>query len=104
MSLIHHQGGAEGRDLASVTGLSWRKGDGTIVHNEERTILENMDELPFVTPVYKRDLVIENYFGAILSTPISRSIPGAAANRAAPSACAADHRRASLPRAQRRPR
>jgi len=60
---------AEGRDLASVVGLSWRKSDGTIVHNEERAILENMDELPFVTPVYKRDLVIENYFGGYLKHP-----------------------------------
>jgi hopanoid biosynthesis associated radical SAM protein HpnJ len=60
---------AEGRDLASVAGLSWRKADGTIVHNEERTILENMDTLPFVTPVYKRDLVIENYFGGYLKHP-----------------------------------
>ena len=60
---------AEGRDLASVAGLSWRKGDGTIVHNEERAILEDMDQLPFVTPVYKRDLVIENYFGGYLKHP-----------------------------------
>ncbi len=60
---------AEGRDLASVAGLSWRKGDGTIVHNDERAVLENMDELPFVTPVYKRDLVIENYFGGYLKHP-----------------------------------
>jgi len=60
---------AEGRDLASIAGLSWRRGDGTIVHNDERAILENMDTLPFVTPVYKRDLVIENYFGGYLKHP-----------------------------------
>jgi hopanoid biosynthesis associated radical SAM protein HpnJ len=60
---------AEGRDLASVAGLSWRKSDGTIVHNDERAVLENMDTLPFVTPVYKRDLVIENYFGGYLKHP-----------------------------------
>jgi hypothetical protein len=30
---------AEGRELASIAGLSWRKSDGTIVHNEERAIL-----------------------------------------------------------------
>src|SRR5690348_6278802 len=60
---------AEGRDLASVAGLSWRKADGTIVHNDERAVLENMDALPFVTPVYKRDLVIENYFGGYLKHP-----------------------------------
>ena len=33
------------------------------------TILENMDALPFVTPVYKRDLVIENYFIGYLKHP-----------------------------------
>jgi hopanoid biosynthesis associated radical SAM protein HpnJ len=60
---------AEGRDLDSIAGLSWRKADGTIVHNEDRIILENMDTLPFVTPVYKRDLVIEKYFGGYLKHP-----------------------------------
>ncbi len=60
---------AEGRDFASVAGLSWRKADGTIVHNEDRVIVGNMDDLPFVTPVYKRDLVIENYFGGYLKHP-----------------------------------
>jgi hopanoid biosynthesis associated radical SAM protein HpnJ len=60
---------AEGRDLAHVAGLSWRRADGTIVHNEDRTILESMDDLPFVTPIYKRDLVIENYFGGYLKHP-----------------------------------
>ncbi len=60
---------AEGRDLGSVAGLSWRRADGTIVHNEDRAILESMDDLPFVTPIYKRDLVIENYFGGYLKHP-----------------------------------
>ena len=71
---------------ARSSGLSYRNADGVIVHNEDRPILEDMDALPFVTPVYKRDLVIENYFGgylqAILTFP---SIRAAAANRAAPS-------------------
>jgi hopanoid biosynthesis associated radical SAM protein HpnJ len=60
---------AEGRDLSRIAGLSWRRADGTIVHNDERAVLENMDDLPFVTPVYKRDLVIENYFGGYLKHP-----------------------------------
>src|ERR1700740_1235443 len=60
---------AEGRDLEDIAGLSWRQADGTIVHNEDRAILETMDDLPFVTPVYKRDLVIENYFGGYLKHP-----------------------------------
>jgi hopanoid biosynthesis associated radical SAM protein HpnJ len=60
---------AEGRDPAGIAGLSWRKADGTIVHNEDRALIESMDDLPFVTPVYKRDLVIENYFGGYLKHP-----------------------------------
>jgi len=60
---------AEGRDLARIAGLSWRRADGMIVHNEDRAVLQSMDDLPFVTPVYKRDLVIENYFGGYLKHP-----------------------------------
>ena len=78
---------AEGGAWTVIPGLSYRNADGAIVHNEARPILENMDALPFVTPVYKRDLKIENYFIGYLKHPYSRSTPGAAANRAAPSAC-----------------
>ena len=60
---------ADGRDLKSIAGLSWRDAAGKIVHNPDRAILENMDTLPFVTPVYKRDLVIENYFIGYLKHP-----------------------------------
>jgi hopanoid biosynthesis associated radical SAM protein HpnJ len=60
---------AEGRDLAAVKGISWRNRDGVIVHNDEREILEDMDALPFVSPVYQRDLVIENYFSGYLRHP-----------------------------------
>jgi radical SAM superfamily enzyme YgiQ (UPF0313 family) len=60
---------AEGRDLAKVAGVSWRNADGRIVHNEPRATLENMDALPFVTPVYQRDLTIERYFIGYLQHP-----------------------------------
>jgi hopanoid biosynthesis associated radical SAM protein HpnJ len=60
---------AEGRDWSKIAGLSYRNADGIIVHNDDRPILEDMDALPFVTPVYKRDLVIENYFGGYLKHP-----------------------------------
>ncbi|MGA8196107.1 MAG: hopanoid biosynthesis associated radical SAM protein HpnJ, partial [Acetobacteraceae bacterium] len=53
---------AEGRDWADVDGISYRGGAGGIVHNRDRAILEDMDQLPFVTEVYKRDLHIEDYF------------------------------------------
>lgn len=54
---------------SQIKGLSYRNKDGVIVHNEERAILEDMDRLPFVTPVYKRDLVMENYFIGYLKHP-----------------------------------
>jgi hopanoid biosynthesis associated radical SAM protein HpnJ len=60
---------AEGRDWSAIDGLSYRDARGAIRHNRPRAILENMDELPFVTPVYRRDLTIENYFIGYLRHP-----------------------------------
>jgi hopanoid biosynthesis associated radical SAM protein HpnJ len=60
---------AEDRPWHDIKGLSWRKADGGIVHNEPRETLLNMDALPWVTPVYKRDLTIENYFSGYLKHP-----------------------------------
>jgi hypothetical protein len=60
---------AEGKPLAQIRGLSYRAPDGSIEHNEARPILENMDELPFVAPIYKRDLKIGNYFIGYLKHP-----------------------------------
>ncbi len=60
---------ADGKDWNAIGGLSYRDADGKIVHNAPRPVLEDMDQLPFVTPVYKRDLVIENYFIGYLKHP-----------------------------------
>ena len=60
---------AEGREWNSIAGLSYRDADGRLQHNTPRSTLENMDELPFVTPIYKRDLNIENYFIGYLKHP-----------------------------------
>ncbi len=60
---------AEDRPFADIDGLSYRNDQGVIVHNADRAILENMDALPFVTPVYQRDLTIENYFIGYLKHP-----------------------------------
>jgi hopanoid biosynthesis associated radical SAM protein HpnJ len=59
---------ADGRDWKHIAGLSYRTANG-IAHNPERAILEDMDALPFVTPVYKRDLAIEKYFIGYLKHP-----------------------------------
>ena len=60
---------ADEQDWSTILGLSYRNPEGVIVHNGDRPILENMDSLPFVTPVYKRDLKIENYFIGYLKHP-----------------------------------
>ncbi|HKJ74771.1 MAG TPA: hopanoid biosynthesis associated radical SAM protein HpnJ, partial [Alphaproteobacteria bacterium] len=59
---------AEGKPLPDVQGVTWKR-DGTAIRNPERPILHDMDQLPFVTPVYQRDLVIEDYFIGYLLHP-----------------------------------
>ena len=60
---------ADGKAWAGIKGLSYRNGQGVIVHNDDRAVLEDMDSLPFVTPIYKRDLKIEDYFIGYLKHP-----------------------------------
>ncbi|MDR2857946.1 MAG: hopanoid biosynthesis associated radical SAM protein HpnJ, partial [Novosphingobium sp.] len=55
--------------LAEVQGITWRNTEGEIVHNPDRPVIEDMDQLPFVSPIYKRDLKIENYFIGYLKHP-----------------------------------
>lgn len=59
---------AEGRPLGEVRGLSYRS-DGKIVHNPERELIHDMDALPWVVDVYKRDLEIEKYSIGYLKEP-----------------------------------
>jgi hopanoid biosynthesis associated radical SAM protein HpnJ len=60
---------ADGMEFAAIAGLSWRRPDGTIQHNPPRPMIEDMDALPWVSPLYKRDLTIENYFIGYLKHP-----------------------------------
>ena len=60
---------ADGKPWDTILGLSYRDANGEIVHNGERPIIEDMDSLPSVIDVYKRDLKIENYFIGYLKHP-----------------------------------
>ena len=60
---------AEGRPLDAIAGLSYRDQDGKIRHNPERELIADMDALPWVADVYKRDLQIEKYFIGYLLHP-----------------------------------
>lgn len=60
---------ADDQNWASIKGLSYRNAEGVVVHNPDRPILEDMDSLPFVSPVYRRDLAYEKYFIGYLKHP-----------------------------------
>jgi radical SAM superfamily enzyme YgiQ (UPF0313 family) len=48
---------SEGRPLSEVKGIVYKTKDGKIVCNPERELIQNLDELPWVTDVYKRDWI-----------------------------------------------
>ena len=60
---------AEGRPLAEIDGITWRAPDGSIVRNKDRAQIEDMDVLPMVSPIYKRDLDTSKYFGGYQRHP-----------------------------------
>ena len=61
---------AERLPLTEVNGLSYiDAATGKVVNNPPRATIEDMDALPFVSPVYQRDLKIENYFIGYLKHP-----------------------------------
>ncbi|MGH9826927.1 MAG: hopanoid biosynthesis associated radical SAM protein HpnJ, partial [Blastocatellia bacterium] len=51
---------ADGKPLDQIKGISYRK-DGHVVRTERRPQIQDLDSLPWVTPIYKRDLEIERY-------------------------------------------
>lgn len=51
-----------GASLSGVDGLVWRSVSGEIITNKPRTPIHDLDELPFVTEVYKRFLHTPDYF------------------------------------------
>ena len=59
---------ANGARLEDLPGVSFRK-NGGYVHNAEGGSIENLDELPWVTKVYKRDLDFRNYNVPFLLNP-----------------------------------
>jgi hopanoid biosynthesis associated radical SAM protein HpnJ len=51
---------AQGKPLSEILGVSYRK-NGEIVHNPDRPLLDNLDALPDVTDIYKRDMDVRRY-------------------------------------------
>lgn len=59
---------ANGTPLAELPGVSYRS-NGRFSHNPDGGFIENLDELPWVTRVYKRDLDITQYNVPFLLRP-----------------------------------
>lgn len=51
---------AWGRRVEEIGGISFRR-NGHVVHNPDRPEIENLDSLPFVSEIFKRDLDFRNY-------------------------------------------
>ena len=80
---------ANGKPLEEILGISYKDASGKIQHNPDRAQVtpEQLDEMPWATEIYHRDLDVTKYKRASSScTPTSRSTPPAAARRNAPSA------------------
>ena len=60
---------ANGKPLAELAGVSYRNGDGGVHHNPEANQIEDLDALPWVTKVYKRDLDFTRYNVPFLKHP-----------------------------------
>lgn len=69
--------------LAAVEGISYRDADQGIVHNPDRPFIHDLDELPFVTQVFKKHLRIEDYFYAHIQYPMVTTFT----SRGCPSRC-----------------
>ena len=59
---------AQGGPIDRVAGVSYRT-NGHVHRTPERATLEDMDRLPYVVDVYKRDLEVERYFIGYLLHP-----------------------------------
>lgn len=60
---------AQGKPLAEVDGITWRGPDGAFIRNKDREMIEDMDVLPMVSPIYRRDLDLTKYYGGYQRHP-----------------------------------
>ena len=51
---------AQGKPLDEILGISYRS-NGSVVHTPDRPQIEDLDSLPHVTDVYRRDLDVKRY-------------------------------------------
>jgi hopanoid biosynthesis associated radical SAM protein HpnJ len=59
---------AQGKPISEILGISYLK-DGGIMHNPDRPQMQDLDAMPHVTDVYKRDLDVTRYNVPFLLNP-----------------------------------
>ena len=74
---------AEGREFSTVLGISYKDKEGKIKHNAERPLIENLDTLPWVGDIYRRDVDVQKYFNGYLNHPYMSMYTG----RGCPAQC-----------------
>lgn len=52
-----------GKSLSGIKGISVKQ-DGAVIHHPNRPPIEDLDDLPFVSAVYKKHLCVRDYFFA----------------------------------------
>jgi len=59
---------ANGKPLEEILGISYRK-NGSVVHTADRADVQDLDSMPHVTDIYKRDLDVTRYTVPFLLYP-----------------------------------
>ncbi|MFY9842276.1 MAG: hopanoid biosynthesis associated radical SAM protein HpnJ [Terriglobales bacterium] len=59
---------AQGKPIEDILGISYRK-NGGVQHNPDRPTIQDLDSLPHVTDVYRRDLDVRRYNVPFLLNP-----------------------------------
>jgi hopanoid biosynthesis associated radical SAM protein HpnJ len=60
---------ANGKPLEEIPSVSFRRPDGSFMHNPDGPVIENLDALPWASKVYKRDLDFRRYNVPFLHNP-----------------------------------
>lgn len=71
-----------GGDLENVQGICFRR-EGKVITTSDRAYIEELDEFPFVSEIYKRHLHVENYFFSAGEYPMVMIMTG----RGCPNRC-----------------
>lgn len=66
----------EGKDLETVAGITYRNGEGDIIHNVDAEHIEELDEIPMATPFIKEYLDVKDYVFPAASYPAIQIFTG----------------------------